>query len=549
MPKSPPSSPVLPPLLPNEIARNRGSWVEVRSEPSRVRWNFADLVTADGHRLRCSFACSLKPLADAAERKMLGEVFLARKSAATVDDLTAHFAPSLQAAAANVAASENVADWLADGTRDVLADDLRKAADKVAFGCGLEVLPPFNVELESPSFQQQKLEAMERNLAEQRVAGQVEHFEKAASLLKQFDALRQAAPELTPGGVLQQISPSEQGAMLQTLLLAAGKGSKTKQVWAVAGPYLVKLDPRVAPPKTELITLPATLGPLRSVQPAEIDGQNMLLVGARAGVMVINPDKLAEPQCYTDPEVVSQLGFSRAVAWRHGLWACHGDAGIVGWEFGATDHPKTVLRPAHLSPSAPATNQPAGSIQMGKPSSPRNLCVLDESRLMFSIGERLLTLNADGQANALPVESRSEVVAILPDRHSVYVVREDGSIATHDLATLSMTGDERRGGRINGAALLPWLGSVRLLLANDDGPIQCLGTEDQLVTNYSSGHRGLKILAAAADWVVAVSADRQRLVLWNTWEGRKPATEISVSALAGIAWPTSISGELRISNQ
>jgi hypothetical protein len=42
----------------------------------------------------------------------------------------------------------------------------------------------------------------------------------------------------------------------------------------------------------------------------------------------------------------------------------------------------------------------------------------------------------------------------------------------------------------------------------------------------------LKILAAAADWVVAVSADRQRLVLWNTWEGRKPATEVSVSAVA-----------------
>jgi hypothetical protein len=69
-------------------------------------------------------------------------------------------------------------------------------------------------------------------------------------------------------------------------------------------------------------------------------------------------------------------------------------------------------------------------------------------------------------------------------------------------------------------------------LANDDGPIQCLGTEDQLVTQYCSAHRGLKILAAAADWVVAVSADRQRLVLWNTWEGRKPATEISVSAVA-----------------
>ena len=522
----------MPPLLPNQIAAAVNGRIEVRAEPSRVRWNFSDLVTADGHRLRCSFACSLKPLNDPAERKLLGEVFLARKTSATTEDLIAHFSPALQAAGANVAASKLVAQWLADGARDLLAEALHQAADKVAFGCGLEVLPPFNVDLESPSFQQQKLEAMERNLAEQRVAGQVEHFEKAASLLKQFDTLRQAAPGLTPGAVLQQISPSEQGAMLQTLLLAAGKGSTARQIWAVAGPYLVKIDPRVSTPKTELITLPATLGPLRSVQPAQIDGQPVLLIGARSGVMVVPADQTAEPTLYVDSEVVSQMGFSRAVVWRNGLWACHGDAGVVGWNLNAPSQPRTVLRPAHLAPSAPMASSSSTSMEMSKPGSPRNLAVLDDSRLIFNIGQRILTLNAEGQMTALPIESANEIVAILPDRGNVYIVHEDGSIATRDLATLTITGDERRGGKVNAATVLPWLGSVRLLLAMEDGPIQCLGTEDQLVTQYCSVHRGLKILTAAADWVVAVSADRQRLILWNTWEGRKPAVEVSISSLA-----------------
>ena len=532
MAKPQPSGLTSPPLLPNEIAATSNGRVQVRAESSRIRWNFSDLVTADGHRLRCSFSCGLKPLADAAEKKLLGEVFLSRKNSATSEDLIAHFAPALQAAAANMAASKNVAIWLADGTRDALADALHQAADKVAFGCGLEVLPPFNVDIESPSFQQQKLEAMERNLAEQRVAGQVEHFEKAASLLKQFDTLRQAAPGLTPGAVLQQISPSEQGAMLQTLLLAAGKGSTARQVWAVAGPYLVKIDPRVSPPKTELITLPATLGPLRSVQPAEIDGQNVLLIGARSGVMIVHPDRTGEPQLYVDSEVVSQMGFSRAVVWGTSLWACHADAGIVGWDLNSPAHPKSVLRPAHLAPSAPTASASNTSMEMNKPGSPRNLAVLDDTRLIFSIGERLLTLGTEARLTALPIESRSEIIAILPDRGSVYVIHEDGSIATRDPATLAVTGDERRGGKINAATVLPWLGSLRLLLAVEDGPIQCLGTEDQLVTQYCSPHRGLKILAAAADWVVAVSADRQRLVLWNTWDGRKPAVEVSISSIA-----------------
>ena len=320
--------------------------------------------------------------------------------------------------------------------------------------------------------------------------------------------------------------------MLQTLLLAAGKGSATKQVWAVAGPFLVRIDPRVSPPKTELVTLPATLGPLRSVQPAEMDGQSVLLVGARSGVMSVSTEKPGDPRCYVDPDVVSQMGFSRAVAWRREIWACHGDAGIVGWEAGVTEHPKMVLRPAHLDPSSAPSGAMDGTIQLSKPNSPRNLVVIDDQRLMFSIGARLLTLNAEGHVAALPIESRSEVVAILPDRHGVYVVREDGSIATLDVAALAVSSEERRGGRINTAVVLPWLGSQRLLLANEDGPIQCLGTEDQLVTQYCSAHRGLKILAAAADWVVAVSADRQRLVMWNSWEGRKPAVEVSISALA-----------------
>ena len=89
MPKSSPPMPPAPPLMPNEIARTWAGRTEARSEPIRARWNFSDPITADGHRLRCTFACSLRPLSDAAERKMLGEVFLARKLSATIDDLPA----------------------------------------------------------------------------------------------------------------------------------------------------------------------------------------------------------------------------------------------------------------------------------------------------------------------------------------------------------------------------------------------------------------------------------------------------------------------------
>jgi len=524
-----------PALLPNELARSSNGRVELRTEPLRVRWALSDLVTADGHKLRGAFMCSVRAVNEPAERKVLAEVFLSRKATANADDVVAHFAPTIQIAAANTAGTKNVADWLADESKEAMADVLRKAADKVAFNSGLELLPPFQVDVESPSFQQQKLEQLERNLSEQRVAGQVEHFERAAALLKQFDTLRQAAPGITPGAVLQQISPSEQGMMLQTLLLAAGKGKQMQSLWGVAGPFLLKIDPRASPPKIEPITLPADLGPLRSVEPSEIDGERVLLVGARDGVMVVRPEAPTEPKPYRDPDVVSQMGFSKSMIWRHELWACHGDAGVVAWDLAGPDHPKLVVRPTHLTggPAAPPPLMTSGvSMEQARPGSPRNLTKLDERRALFSVNERLFTVKADGQVTPLSTSERADVVSIQADAHAVYVIREDGSVFSHDPATLGVTSEERRGGRINSAGPLPWLASSRLLLVSDDGPIHCLGTDDQLVTQYLSSHRGLRMVTAAADVVAAISADRQRLVVWNSWDGRKPVADVSVAAVA-----------------
>ena len=59
----------------------------------------------------------------------------------------------------------------------------------------------------------------------------------------------------------------------------------------------------------------------------------------------------------------------------------------------------------------------------------------------------------------------------------------------------------------------------------------CVGADDPLVTTYASAHRGLRGRDGSADLVAGVSADRHRLVLWNSWDGRQPAAEVYVTAL------------------
>lgn len=521
-------------LLEHELARRfDGIRLALRAEPLRVRWSIDDLTAADGHRVRCAFACSVRPIDEPSERRMLSETLLGAKSIAYDSDVAAHFAPGLRDAAARVAGERNGIDLVADSGRQVLIETLKGAAKPVAFACGVEVLPPFDLQVESPTLQEQRLRSMQRAIAEQHAAGQLEHVQRAGELLKQFQAIRETAPDLAAGHILQQINPTDRGAVLQTLLLASAKGAR-QDLWAVAGQSLVRLDfPADAPVRHELINLPNTLGPLRSVQPAEVDGRRVLLVGARSGFFVVDRENPGgELQPYADPDVTSQLGFSRVV-WLgrdHGFCACHSDAGVVIWDSVKTDRPSRTIRPNEL----PGTHfvEPTSGSGSSRQSGPRNLQALADGSVVYSVGNRIVITSAEGASRVPPPQSQADVIAIVPGESRFIVVHEDGTVCATDCKTLDDFSSERRSGRVRAAAALPWLSGVRLLLASEEGPIYCVGLDDDLVTQYVSPHRDLRVVTASTKRVVGVSADRQRLIVWNAWDGRKPVAEVY---LAGIA--------------
>ncbi len=233
------------PLQENELARREGSAVTVRAQPLRVRWELAGLSTLDQNDLRCRFVASLGAVDNALDRRMFTEVLLAGRNAVTEQDLSAHFAPALQAAASKIAAQFAAGSWVeGDATaRCAMIEAILAAARPVAFACGVELLAPFDVELQSLSYQQQRLRAMQQSMLDQRAAGELEQLQRAAHLLREFQELRKAAPELSAGRVLEQVSPADRGSMLRTLLMAGAQEQRKPSLWAVAGPYLVRIDP------------------------------------------------------------------------------------------------------------------------------------------------------------------------------------------------------------------------------------------------------------------------------------------------------------------
>jgi hypothetical protein len=496
----------------HEIARRVSGRTEVRADAVRARFRLQSIAAADAHLIEATLSCGVVALNRPVELKMLTEVFLSDRDIAGIEEVVTHFTPALRDAAARAVEKHPAAHWLDDAGRGELLDALRAAAKPVAFNCGIDLLPPFDVSLASPTRQREKLESIQRELVERRVTGQAEHMQRAAGLLKQFQSLREAAPALSPGQVLDQVSPADRGSMLETLLLASASGTQ-QTLWAVAGPNLLKIDPRTQPPATQIIPLPTDLGPLRSVQGAEIDGAPMLLIGAQSGVMLVDPQHPADARRFADREVTSALGFNSVAMSASTIWATHGEAGAVAWHLDAPDRPAFTIRP-----------QAGGE-------GPRNAVSLDDGRILYSAGATVFTADRAGKVESIG-SGDGGVIFIGVDERNVTIARASGLVEQWDRSYLSRLGVAQRCGEATAAGMLPWLGSARLLLATADGPICCVGADDSLVTQYASSHRGLRALAAAADVVAALSADRQRIILWKSWDGRQPSAEIHVTSIA-----------------
>ena len=322
-----------------DIARRTDGATQVRTAPLRSRLRLTALAAADDHVIELAFACGIVALDTGVERQMLTEAFLSDRDAVSADDVLAHFSPALRDAAARAVARQPAEHWIGNASRPELIEVLRAAAKPVAFHCGVELMPPFEVSVESPTLQREKLETMKRKLAERRAAGQVEHVQRAAEMLKQFQALRDATPGLSPGQILERVNPADRGSMLETLLLATSSAAGEQPLWAVAGPNLVRVDARAETPAAQVIPLPSDLGPLRSVQRGELNGRPGLLVGAQSGVMWMDPQRPQEARKFADRAVTSPLGFNSVVAAGNTVFATHGEAGLVAWRAGDAGHP------------------------------------------------------------------------------------------------------------------------------------------------------------------------------------------------------------------
>ncbi len=443
---------------------------------------------------------------------MLEEALLAGGSVASGADVVRHFAGAISMAARKYARECDAESLVGDEKRREMLVLIVAAARAVAFACGIELIPPVQIDLDCPTLKREQVEAMQREASHRRAADQVDYLRRSAELFGQFEAVRASAPGLSPGQVLSRMSSADQPDVFRAVLAASAQTVAHAKLWAVAGSQLIRIDGDS--PQAELIAVPGDLGPLRSVRS---DGCGGLLLGCRAGVLRVNPESTEEPRRYFDPGLTGQLGFNSAVLRDGRIWAAHGEAGLVCWDEGEPEKPRQSIRPA----SGPIPDF-----------SPRNLLVVGANRLVFSSGPRVFVLGNDGSATPLGDVGEGDVVGIVSRPGWIIAAHDDGEMCAWSADNLKLEDRQRRAGRTGAAAGLPWLGDSRVLLASEDGPVVCVGMDDEVVTQYASAYRGLRMVAGAADRVAGVSADRQRLVIWAAWDGRKPLVDLHLYGMA-----------------
>jgi hypothetical protein len=475
---------------------------------ARLRWTFDDLIAADGHRLSVWFSGAFRLGVGPSDRKLFFEAFPnAAPGPLPADAVTQFFSAALRSTAADLAARRSVAE--ATGSVEPWIDELSKRANELAFGVGLEVAPPFDAGIESPTLQAERLEQMRRTAADRRAADRAGQFARAAELMKQWESLRASVGSVTPGAMLDRVEPADRGAVLETMMMASAGGGAAADLWVVAGPSLVRVGQAVHD-KPVVVPVPSSVGPLRSIR--SINGS--LWVGGRDGVMRIDPHDPERTMPYCVPGLASEHGFTSVVVADRRVWATHRDAGLVCWLEGRGERPERAWSSGEL-------NGVPGFLVEG----------IDSGKPVFAVGSNLLAWDGDRWAAFPAAPGAAKIAALLTAGDHRIVVTEDGTVRQTDRSFTHAAADDRSVGRVTAATVLPWLSSHRLLLARPDGPMECVGLEDGLVTRYEGGHVGLRGPAASAGRVAAMSADRQRVLAWDPWDGRRPVVDLHLAAV------------------
>lgn len=326
------------------LATRRGGDVLIADDPVRVNLRWADLRSADGEEIAIEWTASLACVDSPADRALLAERFLDAAPSLAVGRVAADLSAAMASAIRTAVASKHT-DALVDGsTNDDVAAAIETSARSAAFAAGLAILPPFELAITSPS----RDRARRLSASREQLAAIAERDEiRARSMAELSKAIVESSGDRArTAKAVAAIRLADPLDLLRvTALVEPSWAAASPSLWIAAGTKLARVE--VADAKVDpnaVASLGDSLGPIRSINPARIDGIDVLLVGARDGVYVVTTDGGVRVRDSFRHDPGSEFGFNSAcfVERDRRIVATHSQAGIVSWSIDAPIVPPTV---------------------------------------------------------------------------------------------------------------------------------------------------------------------------------------------------------------
>src|SRR5690606_18504410 len=144
------------------------------------------------------------------------------------------------------------------------------------------------------------------------------------------------------------------------------------------------------------------------------------------------------------------------------LLASHGAVGIACWET-AGEWPRMITE-----------------------ESSRALLPVGEDRLLAASGAQLIEVNRDLSGVTQRHAFSAKIVTLLQWESHVLVVLATGQMIRYYPLVDKLEPPRQWLTHVTSAAVLPWVGGLRLLLAGERSAVECVGLDDGLVIRYAA---------------------------------------------------------------
>ncbi len=428
-------------------------------------------------------------------------------------------------AAVKATPGADAAALLAKGSEIAIA--VAKAVRTPLFAVGLMLEGEPVVKLTSPVLQQR--EAEHAAVAASKAAAQ-----HADDLLLRFEDIRRQQPDVPPGKLLMALPAGDRREALRLLFEAAAKKDHSR-LFLAAGVRLFEVEGERVRDVMDI----GELGPVRRLRAAKADEDLVLLIGARDGASVVDPQSLHVARHFkSNLAGKSALGFNDVAISGTGtqrqLWTTHGELGIEAWDERNPDIFET-LHPSELASHLSLEDATLPLLPRGVIGFPAGGTVAS-GLAIATVGDRLVALDGE-RVESLDLPGTKMGMAfpalMLRSLDTAVAVRNDGMLVALRLEGMDVRGDVAAsvGRTVTSACAVPWLGDIRIAACIENGPIIVAGPDDDVKIEYRGNHTGYCAVAASAGRLTAITGDRQRLVVWNLGRPDTPELDLHVMSV------------------